>query len=353
MKLTEYEGKQLFQRYGVRVPESTLVSTLAHLPNTGACVLKAQVHSGDRFKHGGIFIVENAEQMQEKLQSLLGKSIQGEIVKSVLIEEKIESRAQWYISFSYSSDVRGPVLSLSTLGGTGIVEAHTSPVPILTGMTEEIAQQALGAAQFPQEDRAAVTDVLQKLWKLFIDECALVVEVNPLFKTAQGLVAGDAKIRIDDDKNPSSERRIVTMDGDIAILASGGGASMLIMDALIRAGGKPANYTEYSGNPPAEVVKELTIKVLSRPGLRGCFVAGAFANFTDIYITLSGFLEGLREVTPKPTYPIVVRRDGPRKDEAFAMLEQAKKEGFDFHLFGSEISMDEGAKKIVELVYPV
>lgn len=353
MKLTEHKGKQLFQHYGIETPKSVLVSAPQDVPQWGPCVLKAQVHSGDRFKHGGILIVEKAEQIQEKLQGLLGKTIQGEVVERVLVEEKIESLAEWYVSLSYSSEIRGPVLSLSTSGGTGIAQAHTTSIPILVGITKEIAQRALDEAQFPQEDSAAVTEVLQKLWTLFIDECALVAEINPLFKTTHGLVAGDAKIIIDDDKNPSGERRIIAMDGDIAVLASGGGASMLIMDALIRAGGKPANYTEYSGNPPAQVVKELTIKVLSRPGLKGCFVAGAFANFTDIYVTLSGLLEGLREITPKPTYPIVVRRDGPRKDEAFAVLEQAKTEGFDFHLFGSDISMDESAKKIVALVYPV
>lgn len=353
MKLIEHEGKQLFQRYGIEIPKSVLISLPQDLPQWGPCVLKAQVHSGDRFKHGGICIAEDAKDAQEKLQTLLGKNIQGEIVTSILVEEKIDALAQWYVSLSYSSEVRGPVLSLSTSGGTGVARAHITSIPILIGITKEIANQALDDAQFPQEDRVVVIEILQKLWTLFINECALVAEINPLFKTTGGLVAGDAKIIIDDDKNPSDERRIVEMDGDIAVLASGGGASMLIMDALIRAGGKPANYTEYSGNPPAHVVKELTIKVLSRPGLKGCFVAGAFANFTDIYVTLSGLLEGLREITPKPTYPIVVRRDGPRKDEAFAMLEQAKIEGFDFHLFGSETSMDESAKKVVTLAYKV
>ena len=81
-------------------------------------------------------------------------------------------------------------------------------------------------------------------------------------------------------------------------------------------------------------------------------VVGAFANFTDIYITLSGFLEGLRAIDPKPTYPIVIRRDGPHREEAFAMLEAARAEGFDFHLFDSTTSMNESAQTLVKLVYP-
>ena len=161
---------------------------------------------------------------------------------------------------------------------------------------------------------------------------------------------------MDDEKLNPGERRFIELGGDIAILASGGGASLLNIDALLRFGGKPANYTEYSGNPPAELVKELTKRVLSASwrtkGLKGCWVIGGTANFTDIYETMRGFIEGLREIKPKPKYPIVIRRDGPRQEEAFLMLrELAQKEGFDFHLFGSETSMAESARIMVRNAY--
>ncbi|MBI2327860.1 hypothetical protein HYU92_06085 [Candidatus Curtissbacteria bacterium] len=137
---------------------------------------------------------------------------------------------------------------------------------------------------------------------------------------------------------------------DIAILASGGGASLLVMDAVVAAGGAPANYTEYSGNPPAEKVEKLTKITLSRAGLSGCLVAGAVANFTDIYETLSGFARGLVQIKPKPQYPIVIRRGGPRQAEAYEMLEKvAKKEGFDIHLFGPETPISVACEKMVEL----
>lgn len=117
-------------------------------------------------------------------------------------------------------------------------------------------------------------------------------------------------------------------------------------------GGNPANYVEYSGNPPASVVEELTIKVLSRPGLKGCWVVGGTANFTDIYETMLGFVQGLRKIQPKPSYPIVIRRDGPRQKEAFAMLKEvAEKEGYDFHLFGPETPMSESARIMVQFAY--
>lgn len=152
---------------------------------------------------------------------------------------------------------------------------------------------------------------------------------------------------IEFDGSPRSPRG---EEGDIAVLASGGGASLMLMDAVLDAGGSPANYTEYSGNPPREKVEKLTKITLSRESLSGCLVAGAVANFTDIFETLSGFAEGLKQIKPKPMYPIVVRRGGPRQAEAYEMLAKvAKKEGFDIHLFGPETPISAAARKMVEL----
>jgi len=166
-----------------------------------------------------------------------------------------------------------------------------------------------------------------------------------------GVIAGDAKVVRDDALAEGAARPFVSLGGDIAIIASGGGASMLNIDILMSVGGKPANYVEYSGNPPASVVEELTLKVLGQPGLRGVWVVGATANFTDIYETMSGFVAGLRRVVPKPSYPIVIRRDGPRQTEAKAMLEQvAKEEGYDMHVYGPELSMSESAAELLKFM---
>jgi succinyl-CoA synthetase beta subunit len=142
------------------------------------------------------------------------------------------------------------------------------------------------------------------------------------------------------------------LDGDIAVIAAGGGGSVVNMDALIASNGKPANYTEHSGNPPREKLQKLTKIVLAKPDLKGCWFVGGTANFTDIYETLMGFVEGLREVKPKPNYPIVIRRGGPRDKEAFAALKEiGEKEGFDFHIYGRETPMTATAKIMVELAY--
>ncbi len=352
MRLLEHEGKALFAKYGIPVPKAVLITE----PGTdlsAPVVLKAQVPSGDRKKHGGIIIANTAAEVKSGLRSLLGKQIQKQPINAVLAEDLVSARKEYYLSYSYSSESRGPVLALSAKGGSGIETAHITPIDIVGGVDPTLLTSALSAAQFESQDIEAVTEIAVKLWQLFLGEHATLAEINPLFIQPDGrAIAGDAKVILDDEKYNPGDRRYIDMDGDIAILASGGGASMLNMDALLRAGGKPANYTEYSGNPPAEVVTELTRKVLSKPGLKGCWVVGAAANFTDIYTTLSGLLEGLRQITPKPTYPIVIRRDGPRREEAFAMLRQAAKdEGFDIHLYDSDTPMVDTAQIMVDLAY--
>jgi succinyl-CoA synthetase beta subunit len=355
MKLREYEGKALFVKYGIPVPQSQLVSGVLTEPPFHPSVLKAQTLSGDRQAAGGIVMIgpSAAEKraFPSRLKSLLGKTVGGEEVKEVLIEELVAHEAEYYVSISYDTDSRSPVLSLSAKGGSGIAKAKIFPIDLTVGMPSFFVRHALGAAAFPKKDWNALIGIIIKLWKLFIEEYALLAEINPLFSRADGtLIAGDAKIILDDEKLKPTERRFIEMDGDIAILASGGGASLLNIDTLLAAGGRPANYTEYSGNPPAEVVNALTKRVLGRKGLKGCWVIGGTANFTDIFETLKGFVEGLDHVTPKPTYPIVIRRDGPRAKEAFEMLAQVGKEkGYDFHCYDSHTSMSETARIITKL----
>ncbi|MBI2599651.1 hypothetical protein HYW43_01885, partial [Candidatus Daviesbacteria bacterium] len=260
-------------------------------------------------------------------------------------------------------------------GGTGAEEkgAKIYPVDIIKGYNGE---------NVPAE----VVETAKKLWEVFIKYDLELAEINPLVIDKNAKVwALDSKVILDDDADfrreikfaernlfgrPSTEAEIEArkidegdhrgtagsvywdLDGDIAVIAAGGGGSIVNMDALLAFGGKPANYTEHSGNPPREKLKRLTKIVLSKPNLKGCWFVGGTANFTDIYETLMGFVEGLREISPKPKFPIVIRRGGPKDKEAFeALKEIGKKEGFDFHIFGRETPMTKTAKTMVELAY--
>ena len=350
----EIEGKKLFEKYGIAIPQGILANGKERLaPLASPAVIKAQTLSGNRKKEGGIFFARDTRMAQRGIAKIIGKTISGEKVREVLVEEKISAVKEYYIGISYDTAERGPVLLLSPKGGSGVTKAKAIPIHFSLGVPPFFLRAALKEAGFSLDDASGIIPVIQKLWKLFLNEYALLAEINPLFKTKKGdFIAGDAKIILDDEKVKPGERRFIEMGGNIAILASGGGASLLNIDALMGHGGKPANYTEYSGNPKGEVVRELTKRVLNKEGLKGCWVVGGTANFTDIHETMKGFVEGLRQVTPKPSYPIVIRRDGPRQKEAFEMLSQAaKEEGYQFYLFGGETAMAQTARIMVKLAY--
>lgn len=380
MLLYEFEGKQLFKNCGINIPESQLIGELDNQLITikAPLVLKAQVLSGKRAENGGIVKVDSGQRAPEgegdRLKQLFRKTVNGEKVEKVLVEEMVDYDQEYYLSFSYSTETRGPVLTFGE-GGTGAESkgARIYLVDILAGFNGE---------NVPQE----LKDTARKLWEVFTKYDCELAEINPLVVSKGGKVwALDAKVILDDDADfrrevkfpernlfgrPPTEAEVEArkidegdhrgtagsvywdLDGDIAVLAAGGGGSVVNMDALIACGGKPANYTEHSGNPPREKLKKLTKIILSKPGLKGCWFVGGTANFTDIYETLMGFVEGLRELKLKPTYPIVIRRGGPRDKEAFeALKEIGKKEGFDFHIFGRETPMTSTAKIVVDLAY--
>lgn len=399
MLLYEFEGKELFKKCGINVPESQLMSESDRSDEIrikAPLILKAQTLSGKRAQSGGIMKVTQGV-ILNAVKDLFNKTVNGEQVTKILVEEMIPHDAEYYLSFSYSTEGRTPIMTFGE-GGTGAEEkgAKSYPIDILIGFTSEIGEKYL-----PKE----LIEVALQLWEVFTKYDCELVEINPLVVIRQqatggslkntdayGLVSNafvamalDAKVILDDDADFRREEKFEErnlfgraptdaeiearkidkgdhrgtagsvywdLDGDIAVIAAGGGGSVVNMDSLIAFGGKPANYTEHSGNPPREKLKKLTKLVLSKKGLKGCWIVGGTANFTDIYETLSGVVEGLRELNPKPNYPIVIRRGGPRDQEAFEMLKEVgKKEGFDFHIYGRETPMSATAKIMVDLAY--
>lgn len=346
MRLVEHEGKELLRAAGIPVPVSELIRPGEDVSLPYPFLLKSQVPASNRLRKGGISKVADAADFARARESLFATPVDGYLPERLLAEAFIDAAQELYVSFSYEGASRGPVLALSAKGGTGVGAAMVISVSILRGLTREAASAALAQTGITHD----LSDVLVRLWNLFVEQKLALLEVNPLFVLPDGsVVAGDAKVVTDPAVTKDGERPFLALGGDIAVIASGGGASMLTIDLLMRAGGKPANYVEYSGNPPATVVEELTVRVLSTPGLRGAWIVGGTANFTDTYETMSGFLAGLRRIVPKPTYPIVVRRDGPRLEEARTLLEQvAKEEDFNITVFGPEASMAESAETLLE-----
>ncbi|MDP2632693.1 MAG: ATP citrate lyase citrate-binding domain-containing protein [Candidatus Curtissbacteria bacterium] len=391
MKLYEFEGHKIFSKVGIESPFFVVISKVEELEQARRrlkfpIVCKVQVLSGKRGKSGGVKVAMNEKQLKDFVGEFLGKDFNGEEVRFIELCKKVDIEAENYISITYDTVLKSPFLLFCAAGGVDIEEVKkTDPQAIIRYDFDVFA----GPVKKELEKLGIPSDFAMRLWDAFSKYDCRLVEVNPFaLCRAQGkppkYVAVDSKIILDDagvsrhrdlnvlpkgevgavptvrelqareidaeDYRGTAGSKFIEFDGDIAVLASGGGASLLVMDSMFAAGGKPANYTEYSGNPPREKVEKLTKIALSREGLRGCLVAGAVANFTDIFETLSGFVDGLVQVKPKPAYPIVIRRGGPRLKEAYEMLSLlSKKEGFDIHLYGPETPISVAAKKMVEL----
>ncbi len=362
MKLYEFEAKELLNKVGITVPLNQLIdSPTTKIKLNGDFLGKAQVLYGSRGKRGLI-----SKDVKEIFNH--------EGVEKVLIEEFIEAKEFFYLSITYDTEIRSTVILFSKQGG-GEIESTKSVEKYPIDLTNEKLTNI----------EPEIDELFVKMWQLFKENDARLVEINPMAKTEKGFVALDAKIILDDealfrhpeldfpprdisgkapskyeveakkidqdDHRGSAGSSYIDLDGDIAVIAAGGGGSVVCLDSLLALGGKPTNYTEHSGNPPAEKVEKLTKIVLSKPGINGLWFVGATANFTDMVDTLTGFVNGLRSMQPKPNFPIVIRRGGPRWEEAKNMLGEVRdKENFDLHIYGPETPMTSTAEIIVNLV---
>ncbi len=373
MILYEFEGKKLLKEAGIQIPRGRVLHSLEDQINLKApVVLKAQVLSGKRADAGGIVKVATQEELVDQLEEMFGKVVNQETVEKILVEELVEIDKEYYLALSYDTKTRGPILTFSQSGGTGVEERKVEVFEI-DPLNFQVSLETI-SSDLPD-------DLLTKITQAFLDLDALILEINPLVKTKDGqFLALDAKIKLDDfakarhedwsfpargvpgygpTANEIAAKKIDEEDyrgtagsayfdlpGDIAVLSSGGGVSLTALDSLIKAGGKPANFTEYSGNPPKEKVAKLTKIVLNKPNVHGLWVIGTVvANFTDIFETLSGLIEGLRqaqtELGKKFDFPVVIRRGGPRVEEAYQMLEKIT--DFDLTLLGPETSVAQAA----------
>ncbi len=396
MNLYEFEGKNLFAKHGIAIPKGVVVwrgeNASIKYQELGIkdVVVKAQVLSGKRGKNNGIRFCVNEKEVEVATQELFSANFNGQYVEAVLIEEKLNIAEEHYLSITYDTNAKQPVLIYSAEGGMDIEDVPENKITkelldirqfvILNEMKNPLTSNREGSFAMAQDD------IEQKLWQCFIQEDARVVEINPLVKTKSGeWWAADAKIALDEDAfyrhkgweslaprtmlgRLPTEREIavkkidegegyyrgtagkyIEMDGDIAVLFSGGGASIANMDALLKTGLKPANYTEYSGNPPREKVYQLAKIVLSKPGLKGLWIAGGVANFTNIAETFNGITDALDEIKPK--FPIVVRRAGPHEEEGMQLMKDcAQRNNLNIKLFGKETSMSATAQILAEMI---
>ncbi len=358
MKLYEQEAKKLLEKRGLKTPGK----------DGDSFVVKAQVLVSDRKENGGVKFADSIEEAESIAEEMKDSKIQGHSVDKVLVENQVEIQDEYYLAFMWDTEVRGPVMLYSRDGGTGIEDREVQKFEVEEGSSFEFLDEAL-------------RPVAEKMFEAFLEEDMEFLEVNPLAFTGENFVVIDALVELDDQASFRHDRdfpertefarekterekrakkideddhrgvagKYIELDGDIGMMLAGGGASLTNMDALIEAGGKPANYTEYGGNPPTEKVYRLSKVIMSKENLSGLLHVGGTANNTNILRTMKGFIQALRE--EKPDYPIVIRRDGPQADEAFELLREARDElDLDMELYRNDLPMTEASEKLMEMI---
>ncbi len=384
MDLLEYQGKQLFARHGVSVPQGRLAVSVEEAMDAAddlgyPCVIKAQVQIGGRGKAGGIKLAGDRDQVREHASAILGMDIRGLTVHELWVEEASEIDAEYYASVVFDRSAKAPLLMLSTKGGMDIEEvAAEAPEAIarlhvdpLLGFQDFHGRRLAFEAGVAGDVVRQVGEMLDKLYGVFVAEEATLVEVNPLIVTSgpseqsgvRAVRALDAKVTLDDNamfrhadnaqlrdisgedpqERMAKERGLtyVKLDGDIGILGNGAGLVMSTLDVVAEAGGAPANFLDAGGGSKAEAITNAVEVILSNPKVRAVLF-NIFGGITRCDEVARGLIEAFDQINPQ--VPFVVRLDGTNDEEGRRLLAEA-----DLPNVHVESTMDGAAQRVVEL----
>ncbi len=369
MDLFEYQAKELFAEYGVPVQAGMVARTAEEARAAAAefaaqghplVVVKAQVKAGGRGKAGGVKLADGPAEAYAKASQILGMDIKGHTVHAVLIARAVDIAAEYYLSFLLDRSNRTFLSICSVQGGMEIEDvAHSSPeavarIPVspLTGVDNAKAAEIIAAGRIPAEAAAGAALLAERLWVMFSDQDATLVEVNPMALTDDGQVlAVDGKVTLDDnaafrqeharfddisDTDPIEARarekhlNYVKLDGEVGIIGNGAGLVMSTLDVVAYAGAslggvKPANFLDIGGGASAEVMANGLEIVLSDPSVRSVFV-NVFGGITSCDAVANGIVSaiGMLESRGDPVdRPIVVRLDGNNAAEGRRILDEA------------------------------
>ncbi len=364
MHLHEYQAKQLFADYGVPVPTGRMVESVKDAAAAAKAlggerwVVKAQVHAGGRGKAGGVRLVDGVDALETAARELLGSRLQtrqtgspGLPIHRLLVEGGVDIQRELYLSLLVDRASERVVVMASAAGGMDIEEvAASDPGAILT----EAIHPAVGVQAYQCRNLAfglglegeqikAFTRLLGGLYRLFEQQDASLVEINPLVVTGAGeLLALDAKLDIEDNalyrhprladlRDPTQEDEkeraasehglnYITLDGNIACMVNGAGLAMATMDLIKLHGGDPANFLDVGGGATAQRVAEAFKLILSDSKVRAILV-NIFGGIVRCDLIAEGIIQAVREVGVD--LPVVVRLEGTNVEQGKAMLAES------------------------------
>ncbi len=389
MDLFEYQARDVFEAHGVPVLAGAVAGTVAEAraaaekigpTSGGVTVVKAQVKTGGRGKAGGVKVAKTVDEAAAAAEQILGMDIKGHTVHQVMIAQGAQIAEEYYFSVLLDRANRTYLAMASKEGGMEIeVLAVERPealarvaVDPIVGIDAAKAQEIVDAAGFDDDVKDQISDAIQKLWIVYRDEDATLVEVNPLVKTTDGqIVALDGKVTLDENagfRHPEHEAledkasadpleaaakaknlNYVKLDGSVGIIGNGAGLVMSTLDVVAYAGEefpgqpKPANFLDIGGGASAEVMANGLHIILGDEQVKSVFV-NVFGGITSCDAVANGIVGALRALGDEATKPLVVRLDGNNVEEGRRILAEAN-----HPLVTIEETMDGAARRAAEL----
>lgn len=361
MNIHEYQAKQLFENYGIPIPEGRNTSTAEEAQEIAnelggiGWVVKAQVHAGGRGKVGGVKVVDILKDVLERSRDMLGKRLVtqqtdrlGLPIHSVLVEKQYPIKRELYLSVLIDRDSEQIIFIASIAGGMDIeAVAHDTPEKIITvkvnpstGLMAYQCRQIANELEIKGLQVKALEKIMKGMYRLFIEKDASQIEINPLIETDAGeLLALDAKINFDDNaialhpdilamKDPSQEDdkenyaqqyglNYITLEGNIGCMVNGAGLAMATMDLVKLKGGMPANFLDVGGGTNVEKVCEAFKLILSDHSVKAVLV-NIFGGIVHCDVIAAGILAAIEQI--HVTIPVVVRLEGTNVEQGRALL---------------------------------
>ena len=364
MNLHEYQSKELFREYGIPVPQGYIARSPDEAMSVSKriagelWVIKAQIHSGGRGKVGGVKIAKTIDEVSRFSKEMLGKKMvtnqtgpDGLPVNSVYVESASEIQKESYLSILLDRENEMISFVASKAGGMNIEEvAEKEPESILKitinpalGLMPFQTRELIHGLELDKKQGKKFSEITKKMYKLFLDKDASLIEVNPLIITKKGeLLALDAKINIDTNalfrqpdllnlrdstqedlsENEAAEKGLnyISLDGDIACMVNGAGLAMATMDLIKLHGGEPANFLDVGGGATAEKVTFALKLILSNKNVKAILV-NIFGGIVRCDLIAEGVIEAVKEIDVK--VPVIVRLEGTNVEKGRVLLKES------------------------------
>ncbi|MEU1447940.1 MULTISPECIES: ADP-forming succinate--CoA ligase subunit beta [Streptomyces] len=372
MDLYEHQARELFEEHGILVPRAEVTDSPKEARAIarrlgGRVVVKAQVKTGGRGKAGGVALAADPAAAELTARRILGMDIKGHTVGKVMLAQPVDIESEFYVGYVLDRAAGRFLAIASAEGGMDIEEVAASrpeavarvPVDPAVGVTSAKATEIAEAAGLPPE----TVDVLVRLWGVLTREDAVLVEVNPLVRTARGqILALDGKVTLDDNARFRQTRwgeqeathddpleaaaaakglNYVKLDGEVGIIGNGAGLVMSTLDVVAGCGARPANFLDIGGGASAQIMADGLSVILSDPAVKSVFV-NVFGGITACDAVADGIVRALETV--RLTKPLVVRLDGNNAVRGRAILD-----GRAHPLVQQATTMDDAAHRAARL----